>query len=119
MSIAPLGGCAPAWVAWYSRPSFPTRSAILATSSRMRRPRQQQASIACITNRERRSVQLVQERRQILARSVTHLTHRCPLPRRLSVEKQTRCYATASLTAFTGRARITFLAGLALNIVGS
>ena len=29
------------------------------------------------------------------------------------------CYATASLTAFTGRARITFLAGLALNIVGS
>jgi ABC transporter substrate binding protein len=28
-------------------------------------------------------------------------------------------YATASLTAFTGRALITFLAGLALNIVGS
>jgi hypothetical protein len=30
-----------------------------------------------------------------------------------------QCYATASLTAFTGRALITFLAGLALNIVGS
>ena len=28
-------------------------------------------------------------------------------------------YATASLTAFTGRALIIFLAGLALNIVGS
>jgi hypothetical protein len=30
-----------------------------------------------------------------------------------------RCHATASLTAFTGRALITFLAGFALNIVGS
>src|SRR5262245_48608338 len=68
MSIASSGGCAPAWAAWYSRPSFLTRSAILATSSRMRRPRQQQASIACITNRERGSVQLVQEGRQVLAR---------------------------------------------------
>src|SRR5262245_66184762 len=67
MSIAPSGGCAPAWAAWYSRPSFLTRSAILATSSRMRRPRRQQALIACITNRERRSVQLVQEGRQGLA----------------------------------------------------
>src|SRR5262245_24069297 len=73
MSIAPSGGCAPAWAAWYSRPTFLTRSAIVATSSRMRRPRQQQASIACITNRERRSVQLVQEGRQVLALSVISL----------------------------------------------
>jgi len=33
--------------------------------------------------------------------------------------KSLGCYATASLTAFTGRALIIFLAGLALNIVGS
>jgi 3-polyprenyl-4-hydroxybenzoate decarboxylase len=52
MSIAPSDGCAPAWAAWYSRPSFPTRSAIPGTSLAMRSPRRQQASIACITNHE-------------------------------------------------------------------
>ena len=58
MSIVPLGGCAPAWAAWCSRPSFPMGSAIRATSSGRHRQRHQQASIACITNRERRSVRL-------------------------------------------------------------
>src|SRR6516162_9283567 len=46
MSIAPLDGCAPALVASYGRPSFPTRSAIPATSSTVRPPRRQQTSIA-------------------------------------------------------------------------
>src|ERR1700738_1903746 len=37
----------------------------------------------------------------------------------LTIRKDAPSYATASLTAFTGRALMTFLAGFALNTVGS